>query len=540
MPRTEKTTCVVVDAFSTGKKLPLMIKGRGYHCIHVKSSASLPDNLRHNEKDFDENIVHGSMEETVAKLRNYNIKMCVPGYESGVELADALCQELKLSTSNGTEYSAARRDKFPMGEAVSKAGLKTVAQIASSSQDEIITWYRDEKRLTSAKSIPDAEEKTIVVKPLKSASGDSVFFCKDEKDIAEAFRKITTSLDVFGQRNTSVLAQNHNPGQEYIVNTVAYDGKVMVVEIYEITKLPGTTVYDQALIVDPASEEFSILSDYAKGVISAVHIRYGAATVELKYTPKGGPVLIEIAARMMGNSPLSFMNDLFGMTQLSMMVEAYLNPQLFMHLVLAHKPSLDKGVAAVAVVLISDTNGVLKEPLSADVFKKLPTFHSCMIDGEAGATLKKTTEVGEIYLLGAREAIMIDKATIRKIEADGYYRNAIIPQEEKTTSSLFPGEAQAGSSPVLQSKAPLPQSTTASAMGLLKVLQSGSGTMILEEKAVPLVETRSGSSPLPLGKAAEAASATGFLKEPRLKSGKFKLLTNGEVNTLSVEFSRKL
>jgi biotin carboxylase len=411
-----KSVCIIVDGYSTGKNLPAYLKGRGYQCIHVKSNPNLPSQYQHNPDDYIKNIIfQGDISAIMTEAKDYKVVMCVAGSESGVELADTLSEHLNLAT-NGTLYSLARRNKFLMTEFVAKAGLKTVNHIQSGNGEEIIAWSKGQT------------DWPIVLKPLDSANGDGVLFCHTENEIRSAFDKIISTANVFGQKNEVVLAQAFNPGHEYIINTVSCEGKHFIVEIWKITKVKGSTAYDYAEIIGPEESEFNSLETYTKGVLDALAIRQGASTTELKYTLSGGPVLIETGARLMGNAPLSLSNDLLGFTQLSLMVESYLNPNMFLHLINSrYQPKVNS--YAIGVVLISDTEGTLAKKLDTSEIEGLDSFHSYIIDNEPGKQLYKTTSSlnspGEIYLLNKnRSKLLEDYAKVREIEKH-LYREAI-------------------------------------------------------------------------------------------------------------------
>lgn len=411
-----KTVCIIVDAYSTGKNLAPYLNGRGYQCIHIKSNPNLPSQYRHDPSNFIKNIVfQGDISAILAALEGLIIKICIPGSESGVELADVLSETLNITT-NGTLCSRARRDKYVMTELVAKNGLKTIKHIQSNDLQKIIDWSKEQT------------EFPIVLKPLDSASGDGVFFCHTEDEIKSAFTHIIKTPNIFGQENQVVLAQTFNPGQEYIVNSVSCNGRHFVTEIWKITKVSNTTIYDTAELINRRAKEFSHLEAYTRQTLNALQIQHGASTTELKYTLEGGPILIETGARLMGNAPLSFSNDLAGFTQLSLMIEAYLNPDMFMHIIDSYyQPKMF--FDGLIVALISDSEGTLAHKFDTKEIEQLSSFHSYVIDGEPGTTIQKTTSSinspGEVYLLNKdKKQLLADYEAIRRIEKEGLYSKA--------------------------------------------------------------------------------------------------------------------
>lgn len=418
-----KVVCIIVDAYSTGKNLPLLLRAQGYPCIHIKSSNDLPSRFQHNENDFILSLTYtGNVDLILESLKPYTIKFCIPGYESGVELADLLSGELSLP-GNDSQHSLMRRNKYIMNEAVAKAGLKTVRHCLSDSLSTLTNWVK------SVNHYP------VVAKPFDSANGDGVFFCDNDTELAHAFNSIIHSDNQFGTKNKQVLVESLNVGCEYIINTVSWEGKHFVAEIWRVTRRLHTTIYDKAEILSGNEGEWQPLVDYTFQVLDALKIKYGAATTEVKYTETSGATLLETSARLMGNSPLGFSHQLAGFTQLSLLVEAYLNTEDFLQrFKRPHSPSKPQGMA---VVLISENEGIVQNRFR-ESFHHLKTLHSYNIDDEPGNILPKTvnslTAPGEIYLIGLKDDIEKDYQEIRRIEG-AIYREAIqsgireLPQE---------------------------------------------------------------------------------------------------------------
>jgi hypothetical protein len=115
------------------------VHDRGFKCICVYSdrleaiealTSLVPEGV---ELHFDEvigNDPNAPLDTIVGTLTalKYNIVAAMPGAETGVALADALSEALGVVT-NGTELSAARRNKYLMGEAVRDAGVRAVMQL---------------------------------------------------------------------------------------------------------------------------------------------------------------------------------------------------------------------------------------------------------------------------------------------------------------------------------------------------------------------------------------------------------------------------
>ncbi len=412
--------CIVVDAYSTGKQIAPALKKKGHRCINIQSAFDLSKQFSHNKNDFSETIVYdGNFEKLIHWLQNqYDIELCIPGSESGVLLADQIASALKLQTSNGTELSKARRDKYEMTKIVGEAGLKVVKHFRSANSDYIIEWVNQE-----------VGEYPVVIKPIDSANNDSIFICLTPDDIKKAVETILNTTNVFGKTNNEVYAQSFNYGQEYIVNTVSANGQHFPIDIWRIQRKPDTVIYDRAEFVSSDELEYEKLSLYVANVLNALQIRYGAATTELKYTADGGPVLLECAARPMAGAPISLIEKLIGFTQISLMVDAYLDLKKFTRIISEEKVGSKKG-HGLAVMLISDVSGLVSQEMDFSLLKSLPSFHDLNVNIKPGKELKKTIDYstcpGEIYLYSAdRGQLYQDHETIRLLEQQGLYRKII-------------------------------------------------------------------------------------------------------------------
>lgn len=425
--------CIIVDAYSTGKSIAQLLDTYAFKpiCIHIKSSSGLPTSLQHNVSDFAYSLEYEGrdIESMVAAIQDIAnttpIQLIVAGSESGVELADHLNQIFGLP-GNDFSKSHLRRNKFLMNEAMKVAGVKTVEQFKSDSAAAIIEW----SKTLSADAWP------VVLKPLDSQSGDHVFFCANESDIENAFLNITSTITLFGKLNLEVLAQGYNDGEEFIINTVSYDSHHFPVEIWRIKKRASTTIYEHADLVDPTSDEFRLLFDATCYALNAVGTRYGAGTTEFKLHPVKGPVFLETTSRPMAGSPLMLIHELLGYNQVTVMLEALLTPELFLHRLSEPLLPFSDENYGLAVVLISDVEGTFQGEL-INAFKDLATYKDGKLAIQNGSTIHVTTDSltapGEIYLMGKKEDVLRDYHAIRTYEANGLYRNAILKEEAEPT-----------------------------------------------------------------------------------------------------------
>lgn len=324
---------VLVDGFATsGRVLASRFLMQGIPCIEVLSHEVFPEKYlkKNHAEDYLEDplftgkvVYRGDMDAVVRDLARYTVIGVIPGSEMGVPFADALSERLGLF-SNGTARSAARRNKYLMQCALQEAGVPTKAFLCTDSEEELLSWFR-------ANRFPE-----IVIKPMSSASTEGVTFCSTEQEVLAAFRELIGTVNHLGDRNTKVLAEERLYGTEFGVNTVSWDGKHRLAELwqYKKVKVEGVgNVYDCTRLHDWPDEDLMALVRYAFRALDALGIRYGAAHTEIMLTEKG-PFLVESGARIMGGTiPPDLITSCSGQCQVDLMVQAYDNPGRFLETV---------------------------------------------------------------------------------------------------------------------------------------------------------------------------------------------------------------
>jgi len=320
---------VLVDGFATsGRVLASRFLMQGISCVEVLSHEVFPEKyLKKNHAEdylqdplFTDKIVYsGDMDAVVRKLDNYTVIGIIPGSEMGVPFADALSERMGIF-SNGTALSGARRNKYQMQCALQDAGVPTKQFICTKNEDDVIAWFRAGTFLE------------VVIKPMSSASTEGVMFCSTEEEILAAFRDLIGTVNHLGDQNTEVLAEERLYGTEFGVNTVSWNGKHRLAELwqYKKVKVEGVgNVYDCTRLHDWPDGQLMSLIRYAFDALDALGIRYGAAHTEIMLTEKG-PLLVESGARVMGGTiPPDLIISCAGQCQVDLVVEAYSRPEQF-------------------------------------------------------------------------------------------------------------------------------------------------------------------------------------------------------------------
>lgn len=410
----KKDVVIIVGAYATGSYYAPNFIARGYQCIHVHPNAQIADFFlaSYRPQDFIKQIIWEDNADSIAKeLMEFNVLYILPGSEAGVLVSDYLNHLFKLPRSNIFSLSSARRDKFDMQEALRCSNVSHIKSYKTQNFSAISEWI-----ITNKISFP------IVLKPLASAATDHVFICDTISAVKQAFFDIKSAKNLFLEQNIEVLIQEYIDGEEYVVNTISYEGNHYVSDIIKVHKklINGSPVYDFAQLLCPVeyTNIYQQLTPYIERVLDALGIKFGPGHSELlvKYSD-GQPVLIETAARPIGGIDPSAYSKVLGYNHISATVESYVNPNGFSKL-LDHKALLKK---LICVFLISPVSGSIKNPVWIDALQSLKCLHGLSI--KDSGYLEKTTNLancpGFVNLTAdSYAALMADYDRIRMFEKD--------------------------------------------------------------------------------------------------------------------------
>jgi len=391
---------VIVDGYSNGGFFAPKLKARGYSCVHVQSRTKIPEILMSTfrKDDYLEQFIHlGNIKETLSQLQKYEILCVIPGAETGVELADQLSEKIGLLSSNGTQLSAARRDKFIMVETLKNAGLKTVQHIQSNKVKEILVWAKKLNKWP------------VVVKPLKSAGNDQVCFCHSEHEIEIAFNSIINTETVLFDKNEAVLAQSYLHDEQYEINAVSFAGKHYISDIWLCKRLivhHTGVAYDHIQLLP--SKYNKELTNYVSKVLDALGIKYGASHSQVMLEVDG-PVIIECAARVMGSINQDYIARATGKSQVDLTIDSYIDPQYFLQEI---TESYELKNNLLVKLLLSSDQGKIKTIKFIDKIKQLKSFYSLDLHVKVGSQLKRTVDLcscpGHVYLLHKNKEVLWD------------------------------------------------------------------------------------------------------------------------------------
>ncbi|MBT2406349.1 MULTISPECIES: ATP-grasp domain-containing protein [unclassified Streptomyces] len=414
---------VIVDSYAPTKLLADEFRKAGATLVRVQSTREIPKVYEGSFSldDYVDNIVHGGdLAATAHAVAAYSPVAVVAGGEVGVEFADALSSELGLPT-NGVGLSEARRDKYVQIETVKAAGLAGAYQSKPSSAEELAEWHR-------------SVGGRIVVKPLRSAAGDGIFFCDTPEESAAAFDRLVGATNVFSDVNTGVVAQEYLRGTEYMVNTVSLNGRHHVTDIWRTTRISANGVIDlvdAAYLMQRRGEVQDQLAAYAAGVLDALGIQHGPAHVEVKMTSRG-PVLVEMGARICGGNLPHYAQVTLGESQLDLAAAAYLDPERFLERCGTDYP---KGPFMASVTLVSPVEGVFAGFPHMDELEALESFNDVRGALQPGQPIHPTVnDMGYPLMVTllheSEETVLRDANTIRYLDGPGFYALAADGEQE--------------------------------------------------------------------------------------------------------------
>lgn len=412
---TQPSVVAIVDPYSSGRLLAREFFERGYKCVRVQSSPRLPEVYLPSliPGDYDQAFIYDdNFEEIVTQLRALNVKIVIPGCDTGVELADALSARLG-TLSNGTQLSTARRDKFAMAEALLAKGVRSIPHKRAKSVVEIERWME----------VNQFAE--VVLKPINSAGTDSVFICKNREEVRQAFERIFGKINRLDLKNDYVLVQPLIVGTEYFVNSVSYEGKHFVSDIWRYKKIEvndASFIYDSLEFMDSQDLESVQLTAYIQNVLPALGINYGPAHSEVIIDDQG-PVLVETGARLCGGDCSVIVKKIAGASQADLSAEAYTNSHRFVSLTQQPYRRLKR---CLVIYLISTQEGVFKGQPRFDEIKNLESYSSSRVFKQTGDRVAKTvdfcTELGLVELVHSDDSVLQrDYARVRELETQGLF-----------------------------------------------------------------------------------------------------------------------
>lgn len=402
---------VIVDPFSSGMFYASAFKEAGVPVVTVLSREELPAVYipTFHPEEYQEVIKFtGDHKPVVERLIALRPRCILPGAETGVELADELAAQVIPDVANVPELISARRHKWEMARAVAMAGLPVIRQICTADAAEVSAWIARE----------GLEGCDLVVKPPKSASTDGVTRVHRGQGWRKIFDAQLGKPNQWDVINDRMLVQEYVTGTEFVVDTFSYRGVHTVTDVCRYRKIdngPHMAVYDSMEWVPMDEPDVPQLIEYAKSVLDAVGMRFGATHLEVMLTP-AGPRLIEVNARPHGGGQPRFCRVATGDSQIDRAV------RYFAHL--GEVPAgYDLHKRLIVVFFINSTTGTVRNIEVLDQVRSLPSYHFASVQVSNGDRVQQTRDLlttlalGFVILLHAdRAQIMADYEAVRRIE----------------------------------------------------------------------------------------------------------------------------
>lgn len=380
---------VIVDPYSSGALFAPTFKELGVSVIAVVSALKPPEVYAssYRPNDFDDIILadESHFDEAIEKLKVLHPRCILTGCESGVELTDAIAPLVLPEFANDPYKKSARRHKGHMAEAVAAANLASIKQICSANADEVEKWINQNGLVG----------KDLIIKPPKSASTDGVTRVERGENWRIVFDSMINQANRLGIINETLVVQEFSYGTEYVVDTMSYEGNHCICNICQYKKTtngPHVAIYDAMTWMPSNIEEYDSLTEYARGVLDAVGMRFGTAHVEIMMTSEG-PKLIEIGARPHGGGHPQFNIHATGDTQVHRIVRYFTN----------HTPipnSFNLLNKTKVVFLISRQSGYVKNGHLLTAVKDLASHYHSSIHFQDGDYLKQTDDLFASLELG--------------------------------------------------------------------------------------------------------------------------------------------
>lgn len=409
-----KPRCAIVDAYGPSQFYFESLIQRGFDIIHIQSSKDIPAHFSKmaTDKKYLKHMVYDrNITKVLNDLSSFSpISFLFAGFETGIELADALTKSLGL-IGNNPQLTSIRSDKYKTLALLSNVKLIPMQNYICQNHDMAIKWIHQNLNYP------------IVMKPTNSAGSQGVFICNNDQEVIDNFKVTLDQPNVLGHITKEIIIQSFLEGQEYIVNTVSCQGVHYVSDMWESTKrfVDGRFVYDSEELLLSTGEIQSILTSYIVEVLDTLGIQNGPSHSELILT-ENGPVILEVNPRIHGGIFMSAQNECLGHNQLDLTLDAYINPKRFLEYI--RKPyELKKEM--MLVVGINPCEGMLTDIPEIDDFKKIESYRFHRMRVKKEERIKKTVDLASaplfVYLVAdTKKQLKDDYSRIQTLIKEGF------------------------------------------------------------------------------------------------------------------------
>lgn len=413
MPNCTGGIVVIVDPFPV-QHLVHGARSRGKEVIAIQireSDPDVPENLylaiiRHSG-GLDARSVGETAQKILEASKKQEIVACLCGHDSEIPLQDALACALQLP-GNAPETSACRSDKWSEIEQLRSAGLRATKQAKVMDLADV--------KVALDHFTPFPEQ--VVVKPSNSGGTDGVTVCLTPEAAVAAIGKLLGTVNGVGLVTDCVVIQEFLQGEEYVVDSISFEGEHKLVGLWRYDKRPLHGVqfaYFGARLLSSGDENVKKVVEYYLSVLDALGVMHGASHGEVKLTPSG-PCLVEMGARCHGSrgSWIPLVQEGYGYDQVSAYLDAALQPEKFTELPCwPDFPPSNLSKHFMLLYLQYHTDGVFEKlcPSAWERIRKMESYFSELIVVERGCEVKKTIDIlnspGFIGLVHEDETVLM-------------------------------------------------------------------------------------------------------------------------------------
>ncbi len=243
----------------------------------------------------------------------------------------------------------------------------------------------------------------LVVKPVNSACSDNVTLVENDVQLKEAVTKIFKSgTNKLLLPVTSVVVQRFIGGEEYVVNSITFEGVTKTMSFAKYTKLVEGGIFKYIFHSKlPINSAVGLkLRYYANQVISALGIMYGPTHLEIKLSENQTPYLIDFGARLQGYS-YSLMKagcpNPFDLT-----VSSFTDGKHFCNYI-----ENDDGPHYIIYWISCSKDGTfrgLNPAILSELSSKYCIEYTASVGGKVRKTVDQTSVIGTITIYGQNEA----------------------------------------------------------------------------------------------------------------------------------------
>ncbi|HLL85787.1 MAG TPA: ATP-grasp domain-containing protein [Thermoleophilaceae bacterium] len=355
-----------------------------------------------------------AVERIVRLAERAQLDAVVAADDAGVLVAAHACERLGLR-GNPPAAAARTRDKASMRAALGAAGIPQPAYVIADPGADVAA-------LAAEVGPP------CVVKPLALSASRGVIRADDPAAAARAAERVRAILAEAGcdPEDERLLVERYVPGAEIAVEALVRDGQLEPLAIFDKPDPLEGPFFEETLLVTPSRLEDGFRREVERTAAAAaatLELRAGPVHAELRVTPEGRVLVLELAARTIGGLCARALR--FGLG--SSLEELVLRDALGLPLA-----GLRREEAAAGVMMLPISRaGVLEEVRGAERARAVPGIAGLELSIAPGRPVRTLPEgdryLGFLFARGARPA-QVERA-LRAAHAELEVRIAETPGE---------------------------------------------------------------------------------------------------------------